>query len=384
MKKYKIAIVTQSLSAKSGSRVAVELSQHLQKLGNNVSVYAYDSNQKISRDLALKKINVFKLSKIKSKILSRLIPDYRLTKLLRSQAPDVAILTAFLPSIIAAKLAGIATIRIYMGTQFGAYLENKNPNEKVSLLDIVVNKISDTFIFLLELISARLSDEVVAISNYCAKEMKRLYHQKSKVIYLGGNHLPVTRNPAEGEARLWRQLPEISYQKPLHLLSVSRITPYKNFHLLIEIMKSEKLRKKADLTIVGTSIKPKYLSYLKRHASPNVHFKTKVSDRELARLYKDSDVYVTCDRFLFFGLPIAEAAFFQKPSIALGYAAAKELIDHGKTGYIAKNLDEFAMFLEKLTIDPKLAQNLGKNAQKKAQKIFNWQRIIEQYQMLLA
>ena len=374
MKKYKIAIVTQSLSAKSGSRVAVELSQHLQKLGNNVSVYAYDSNQKISRDLALKKINVFKLSKIKSKILSRLIPDYRLTKLLRSQAPDVAILTAFLPSIIAAKLAGIATIRIYMGTQFGAYLENKNPNEKVSLLDIVVNKISDTFIFLSELISARLSGEVVAISNYCAKEMKKLYYQKAKVIYLGGNHLPVTRY----------QSPKTTYKRPFHLLSVSRITPYKNFHLLIEMVKSEKLRKKVDLTIVGTSIKPKYLSYLKRHASPNVHFKTNVSDRELAKLYASCHAYITCDRYLFFGLPIAEAAFFQKPSIALDYAAAKELIDHGKTGYIAKNLDEFVMFLEKLTIDPKLIQNLGKNAQKKAQKIFNWQRITEQYQVLLA
>ncbi len=147
-------------------------------------------------------------------------------------------------------------------------------------------------------------------------------------------------------------------------------------------MKSEKLRKKVDLTIAGTSIKPKYLSYLKRYASPNVHFKTKVSDSELARLYKDSDVYVTCDRFLFFGLPIAEAAFFQKPSIALNYAAASELIINKKTGFVCKNQKELENTIAALIRNKYLAKKLGLAAYKRAQEIFTWEKCTKQYLQL--
>ena len=373
MREYKVAIITESLSTHSSSRVAIELSKHLKRLGNNVSVYAYAVDKNVEGELSGRNIQVIELARLDSRFLSRIIPNRELIKLLKVNRPHVAILTAFLSSNLAAKLAGVPVLRIYMGTQFGAYLENKLPNQEISLLDRIANFTVDAFIYLSELISAHLSNQTVAISHYCAEEIERLYRRKvNDVIYLGGNHLPT-------ETLKKRTRENRSSPQTLNLLSVSRVTPYKNFHFLIETTKKLSPQYNISLTIAGTVAKPQYLAYLKKVSPKNVHFIINPSDQQLARLYSDCDIYITADKYLFFGLPIAEAAFFKKPTIALNYAAAKELVLNRKTGLVVNNQKEIMDAITHYIKNKKSVQRMGLAAQKRAQEIFTWEKSAKQY-----
>lgn len=369
MNKYKIAILTEQISTHSGARVAIELATRLIPLNKSVSVYAYKRNLDQETLRILKKHKVKTNTFNKPTFLGRFLPSLKLLTKLRQERPDFIIFCGTLPFFFSAKLAGIKIIRIYMGTQFDAYLEKKLPNEPKNQQDIILNSLINTYIRLNELITVKLSTRVIAISKYTGLELKRFYKKKAdRIIYLGGNHLLKVKTRKDADT------------KTLKLLAISRITPYKGFHILIEEI--NKL-KNVSLTIVGTVEKKNYFKYLKTISKPNIIFKNETTDKEISKLYSNSDVYITADHNLFFGFPIAEAAFFGIPSIAFLHAAAGELIENKKTGYLVKNKSELNSAINKYLKNPKLIENQGKLAKIKAENNFNWSKIATEYQSSL-
>jgi len=369
MKKFKIAILTESVSTHSGSRAPIELAKNLAKIGNQIILYGFAQNKDSSLidDISRKNLQIKILKKGNNILSSKILPSRHLIRSLKKEAPNFTLVAAFLPSLLSSKIAGIPTIKIYMGTQFDAYLESKLPNQQIPLLDNYINTISNLTIYMLEFISIWLSDNIVAISHYTARKMKNLYKRKAaRTIYLGGNHLSTAKRKKD---------------RSLNLLSVSRITPYKNFHSLISILDS--LPQKINLTIAGNIEKPNYLKYLKNQASSNIKFIINPSDNRISKLYSQCDIYVTADRYLFFGLPVAEAAYFNKPSIAFYFAAAPEIIKHQKTGYIAKNQKEFTTYLKRLINNSSQRKKMGLSARKRAENLFNWQSTASKYTIFL-
>ena len=376
MRKFKIAILTESISSNSGARAPVEIAKNLANLGHQIEIFAYNFQPQKSTiaDLKSKKVEIHLLKKPRNPVFARLLPNKEIAQTLKDQNFDFVLLAAFLPFLFSAKLARRKVIKIYMGTQFGAYLENKLPNQNINILDRIANLTVDAFIYLSELISAHLSNQTVAISHYCAEEMERLYRRKvNDVIYLGGNHFPA-------KFPQYNQVLGTRNQKQFHLLSVSRITPYKGFHILIEVLKSLKTNKRVTLTIAGKKEKSNYFRYLKKIAPKNVLFVTNPSDKQLVNLFQTCNLYLSADRYLFFGLPIVEAAFFKKATIALNYAAAKELIINQKTGLLVTSQEEFIKSLTKLINQPHQMQTLGRNAYLNVEKKFTWQTIALKYQ----
>ena len=301
MRKFKIAILTESISSNSGARAPVEIAKNLANLGHQIEIFAYNFQPQKSTiaDLKSKKVEIHLLKKPRNPVFARLLPNKEIAQTLKDQNFDFVLLAAFLPFLFSAKLARRKVIKIYMGTQFGAYLENKLPNQNINILDRIANLTVDAFIYLSELISAHLSNQTVAISHYCAEEMERLYRRKvNDVIYLGGNHFPA-------KFPQYNQVLGTRNQKQFHLLSVSRITPYKGFHILIEVLKSLKTNKRVTLTIAGKKEKSNYFRYLKKIAPKNVLFVTNPSDKQLVNLFQTCNLYLSADRYLFFGLPIA-------------------------------------------------------------------------------
>src|SRR3990167_4656501 len=375
MRKFKIAILTESISSNSGARAPVEIAKNLANLGHQIEIFAYNFQPQKSTiaDLKSKKVEIHLLKKPRNPVFARLLPNKEIAQALKDQNFDFVLLAAFLPFLFSAKLARRKVIKIYMGTQFGAYLENKLPNQNINILDRIANLTVDAFIYLSELISAHLSNQTVAISHYCAEEMERLYRRKvNDVIYLGGNHFPA-KFPQYNQELGTRN------QKQFHLLSVSRITPYKGFHILIEVLKSLKTNKRVTLTIAGKKEKSNYFRYLKKIAPKNVLFVTNPSDKQLVNLFQTCNLYLSADRYLFFGLPIAEAAFFKKATIALNYAAAKELVLNRKTGLVVNNQKEIMDAITHYIKNKKSVQRMGLAAQKRAQEIFTWEKSAKQY-----
>lgn len=367
MRKFKIAILTESISSNSGARAPVEIAKNLANLGHQIEIFAYNFQPQKSTiaDLKFKKVKIHLLNRPRNLFSSRLLPNKELAKALKDQNFDFVLLAAFLPLLFSAKLAGRKVIKIYMGTQFRAYLENKNPG-KINIFDSLLSKLIDSYIYLSEFTSLHLSNKVIAISKFAGQEATRLYHKKvDKVIYLGGNHLKIT--PAKNS-------------QSLNLLTVSRITPYKGFHILIEVLKSLKTNKRVTLTIAGKKERSNYFRYLKKIAPKNVLFVTNPSDKELANLFQTCNLYLSADRYLFFGLPIIEAAFFKKGTIAFSFAAAKELIKNQKTGLLVTSQEEFIRSLTKLINQPHQMQTLGRNAYLNVERNFTWQTIALKYQ----
>lgn len=363
----KIGIITEIINYHSGSRAPLEIAKHLAKLNQDVTVYAYnvmlDNNAR--RDLIASGVKVAIINKPDIGQISKIPASISLIKMLRHDKPDIATFSGTPPFFFAAKLSGIPVVRIYQGSQFDAYLEKKSPSEKLSLSDKLLNLAANILIYLIEISSYRLANGVVAISKSCAKEGEKYYRRKvDKIIYHGTSKLPRT---AKSE----------SSSNTAKLISVSRITPYKGFHLIIEAIKL--LKDPVHLTIAGSQPKPKYIKYLKKIGGNNLKIVIDPTDHELSKLYSSSDIYVNADRYLYFGLPITEAASFGLPSVSFDFAAAKELVIHGKTGFIASSPMEFAARIEKLTKNSKLREKMGQEAKKRAQEFFTWSKAAKEY-----
>lgn len=256
-----------------------------------------------------------------------------------------------------------------MGTQFNAYLEKNNNWEKINIFDKILNFFANRVIYMSELISTHLSSYLIAVSYYCATEVRKLYGRKvDKTVYLGGNHFDAAKI--------------VPQARPFTLLSVSRITPYKNFHLLLAAVNLSKHKQEIVFYIVGPKINSSYLQSLKKTAPTNTKVLLNITNSQLTKLYARSHLYLTADRYLFFGFPIAESAFFQKPSIAFDFAAAREIIKNGQTGFIVKNAQEMAEKIDFLFENRLVLKQLGKNAFVQANKLFDWNKISRQYQKI--
>lgn len=353
-KQFKIALITKSATTNSGSRAPIDMAFALGKYCD-VTIFAQNGTYHKNLSIIFYK-NIFDL--------------YRA---LKTGGFDIISFHSTLMPLIAARLVGIPIVRTYYGTQFDAYLERLTPDQKPDIPARINNSLANFTIWANQKIMLALSDKVVAISKATQKELRELFRQNSQVIYLGSNLKPKKIN---------RELITVN-PEPI-ILSVSRITPYKGFHKLIEAVDGVRAKTGLDikLVIAGSLGKANYLKYLQSNLSTSDQIITNPTDKTLSKLYSQCDIYATCDRHLFFGLPILEAAQFAKPTVTLNYQAAGELVIHSQTGLVAKSPEEFKKYIEILITNRKLSRKFGLAAQKFAQKNFNFEKIATAYQKI--
>lgn len=356
-----IALLTEIINRKSGSRAPLEIAKALYGLGHQINVFGYSYDFEEETENELKKIGI-KVSIIPpNKFLSPL----RIAKQLKEGEFDIISFHGTLPFFLGALLSKIPIVRTYYGVQLDGFLDKfylGKPNFILRLLNIPA-----TFaIRFREKFMSKNSARIIAISKCTQDEHELSYSLKSDCVYLG--HSPSS----------------FKYQKkhPSHfvtILSVSRIIPYKGFHNLIHVFNIlNKTHKNLRLIIVGSTPDKSYFEYLRKIANNNVILKTNISDEELKSCYQNADIYATFDRSLVFSLTILEAATFGIPSVALNLCAAKEEIKHGKSGYLANDEKEFRNYLERLIANKMLRIRLGSNAKTFA-KQFSWEKLAKEY-----
>lgn len=351
----RIAIVTEALNTRSGARAPINLAIALSKLNNEVTILALSKNSmpQLRKDLENQGIEIILFNHPK------IISSLELIKTLLALKVEVISFHATLTFLIASKLTNIPIVKTYYGTQLDAYLENvfgRNLNIGHKIANYTLNSVV-TFVDKLQFF---LSDKTLGISIYCAKQAKILFGKKIDYVYLGSNLVSNTNKDKNTNK---------------FILSVSRFTPYKGFHKLIEACRD------LPLVIAGSPEKKEYLKYLQSVKSKNHQLKINVDDKELASLYKNCIFLASFDRWPFFGMPILEAATFGKGAIALNHGAMSELIVNNKTGYIVKNEQEFTRLANKLYKNTELAQKLGARAKAYA-KNFTWEKTALSYEKI--
>ena len=84
-----------------------------------------------------------------------------------------------------------------------------------------------------------------------------------------------------------------------------------------------------------------------------------------------------------FGIAYIEAAFFAVPSVASNIGGTPEAVLNNSTGKIIDNLDELYSTTRELLLDQDSISYLGRNAQERAVKYFNWDYISNKYITLI-
>jgi len=369
----KIAIVAEAVETHSGSRTEIELAKQFVKLGHRVLFYAhYDlSTKEASSELESAGVKVILVKSPKIKIVGKFFGGFSLAKKLKSDWADIISAHTTLPFLIGTKLSGIKVVSTYYGTQLDVWLDKIFPR-KPNPLDKIINNFLNLIIKTIAFLQLSIADKIITQTKYCAAELKRLYGKTAPVVFWGDAppHLLKIQNPTKKSSKV-------------NLLSVSRIIPYKGFHILIDMVKE--LNSQFDnllLTIIGSHPNTKYLAYLRKIKPKNVEIIIDAPDTLLSKKYQECDIYLTCDKFLFFGLPILEVASFAKPTVTLNYAAVNEVVINGKTGIVALTQKEFKDALIKLIEYPEIRGRLGKNAQRFASE-HSWQKCAQDYLKLL-
>jgi len=169
------------------------------------------------------------------------------------------------------------------------------------------------------------------------------------------------------------------YQNPEnYFVWFGRITKLKGVHLAIKLAKELGFK----LLIAGAIVSPEEQIFFKKEIKPNLNKKIKYfgkikSDKEKSELLGKARalIYPLCWEEPF-GIVMAESLACGTPVIALKRGAAPEIIENGKSGYLAKNLAEIKKAIKSIDkID-------RKNCRKRAEKNFSLEKMVENYESL--
>lgn len=363
----KIALLTDVLSEHSGARAAIKLGEALGCLpGFEVaffgSRYLLDE---ATRDRLRRKYKVRLFNKPTLFSLS-------LRRILKEEKVDVISAHCSLRILISAYFSGIPIVRTDYGTQFPS-LNGNYGSWKVSFWEKMVNFFADIYVYVRDAAKFFFCQSTVAISRSNAKNIYYLYRRRVPFIYLGCDNFPVT--PGGN-----------SFANSQNILSVSRFVPYKGFHILVEVFRSlETQFPQASLTLVGGQGGRRYLDFLKSLIgnNPRIRLIFNLADEVLLDLYSSSGIYASGTRWEGFGLPFLEASSFGLPVVGFSFfGPANEVVQDGKTGFLAAGTEEFKEKLGKLLEDAGLRERMGHEGVLFS-KEFTWNKCAGEYAKII-
>ncbi|MDE2421566.1 MAG: glycosyltransferase family 1 protein [Gammaproteobacteria bacterium] len=166
------------------------------------------------------------------------------------------------------------------------------------------------------------------------------------------------------------------------LLYVGRLSPEKNIDLVIAAFRElqiEQSFRAVRLVLVGDGPERQRLEKL----GSDVIFAGMRTGNELSQYYASADVFVFASQVETFGNVVPEAMASGLPVLAFNDAAAGQLVDSGKSGWLCPLKDEW--HFKQLTAGlPKQIelQDMGKRASQRVQQM-GWQHAVVQFEQVL-
>jgi len=170
------------------------------------------------------------------------------------------------------------------------------------------------------------------------------------------------------------------------VLSLQRLHKLKSVEYLINAIPGvTKKSPNVKFIIVGEGPQKKELEELvkKGDIEDNVIFTGFVPHGEkLLLLLSSCDIFAFHSNYESFGIVLVEAMASGKPVISTDVGAIPEIVDDGKTGIIVPPRDPKALAnaILKLVRDKDLRIKMGIEGRKKAEREYNWDRIVEMYE----
>jgi glycosyltransferase involved in cell wall biosynthesis len=116
-----------------------------------------------------------------------------------------------------------------------------------------------------------------------------------------------------------------------------------------------------------------------------VTFKQDLSDEELIKNIKESELLVLPSTREGFGMVLAEANCCFKPVVTYASGGTVEVVENGYNGYLveSENIPELKDKILELLEKKELQKQFGINGRKKVETEFNWETIVNSYVLII-
>ncbi len=177
-----------------------------------------------------------------------------------------------------------------------------------------------------------------------------------------------------------------SYKYGNYFLYHSRITSYKRFEFVIEAFRKFN-NPKFKLVIAG-SLSEKDEAYYNKLArmiddDKNIEIKVNLSDGEYFSLIDNSYACLFSAINEDWGIAPIESQAFAKPVISINEGGPKESIINGVTGFLVNSPDEMTEFMNRLSENKRLVEDIGKKARENSLK-YDWSIFADKFDKVIA
>lgn len=161
-----------------------------------------------------------------------------------------------------------------------------------------------------------------------------------------------------------------------YLLYVGRITPQKGTHIAVQLAKKLNLP-----LILAAKCDPEQQQYFEQEVAPYLNDKIRwigeVNEAERNQLMSNAMCFIHPGTWREpFGLTLIEAMACGCPVVALRNGSIPEIIEHGKTGFVANDIDQMAEFIPQTTTVNRLY------CRQYALRNFSAKKMVDEYERL--
>ncbi|MGB2600096.1 MAG: glycosyltransferase family 4 protein [Candidatus Omnitrophota bacterium] len=229
-------------------------------------------------------------------------------------------------------------------------------------------------------LAGNFADEVTFVSEYCRDAIFGKGSKKGVITYNGVN---VPRDPLPGRSAAKKQLGIKEGQKMI--FSLGRLNEVKRIDILVKAMSLLK-EKRPDLVlyIAGKGHEEAALKALVKELAleERIKFLGFVPPEKLGSYFAASEFFVFHSRFETFGMVLAEAMSWGRACVSVDSTAISEVAPDGECALLARVMDasDMAEKINSLLSDEKLRNRLEGNARKRAEELFDWEKIATEYE----
>jgi L-malate glycosyltransferase len=228
--------------------------------------------------------------------------------------------------------------------------------------------------------SIEQSDGVTAISNYLRDRTQRVFDVKNKieVIYNSVNCDVYYRNPAI-EAQMRAEYAPNGEQVLLHL---SNFRPVKRVTDVIEIFDRVRKQIPSRLLMIGDGPDRSMAEWLAMQKGIHDHVLFLGKQDQIHEKLSVGDIMLLPSELESFGLAALEAMACEVVPISTRAGGTPEVIEHGKTGFLADvgDVETMARYAVELLSDEQRLRAMGKQARAAAMDRFCSTKIVQQYE----
>jgi len=168
------------------------------------------------------------------------------------------------------------------------------------------------------------------------------------------------------------------------VLTVTRLIPRKNVHMLIEVL-SRIDRRDLYLVVVGDGPQRSHLEKLTKSLGMAGRVRFVGFREDVERFYSIADVFALPSMYEPFGHVFLEAMASGVPCIGLKaeypdvVTACDEIIDDGRTGYtVEPSIEDLKVKIEKIISGMDLKKKMGKEARKTCERRHSWEKHVKE------